>query len=380
MTYDKLPGVYFKETVGTISNYGEEKIPLFIIQTSTAIAALDGQVTRFTTLTAFNQAVQGKGLTKTYKYIEQAILEYGNTEFYVYSIKTDTKTAFIDAIKSTAHLTEVTDVIYVEETASAQSNTIANKISALELGLGNNAENGVFREGYVIPYGTINAAITEAENVLPATTVVAQLTTILAGDGNGRVCVIVPDTLAGTVAGHILRTRYDQEPGFTQLENVDLSGVFNFDYNQMVTLQNLGVLFVRKEKIRGIEQYRINLGVTTSFKTDSADGLLVSRRTADELLRQISWTCQAFVKAKESASNLAALNCEIGNIIEDFAEEESITKAGTILTASDAGNYTFEVTGTILPIKSVIAIEVDTTITDGLDVVDEEVIPIDDGE
>lgn len=378
MTYNKLPGVYFKETVGTISNYGEEKVPLFIVQTSTAIAALDGKITRFTNLTTFNQAVTGKGLNKTYKYIEQAILEYGNTEFYIYSIKTDTKTAFIDAIKSTAHLTEVTDVVYIEETASGQTNTLANKISALELGLADNAENGVFREGYIIPYGTISTAVTEAENTLPAATVVAQLTSLLAGDGNGRVCVIVPDTLAGTVAGHILATRYDQEPGFTQLENVDLSGVYDFDYTQMVTLQNLGVIFVRKEKIRGIEQYRINLGVTTSFKTDAADGLLVSRRTADEMLRQISWACQAFVKAKESASNLAALNCEISNIIEDFVEEESVIKAGTILTATDEGNYTFNVTGTILPIKSVIAIEVDTAITDGTGITDDEVIP--DGE
>lgn len=362
MVYSKLPGVYFTETVGTITNYGAEKVPLFILQTSSAIASLDGKVTRFTNLTAFNQAVRGKGLDKSYKYVEQAILEYGNTEFYVYSIKTDTKTAFIDAIKSTANLTEVSDVVYIEETASQGTNTLANKISALQDGLADNAANGVFREGYVIPYGTITDAIEDAENVLPSVTVVTQLTSLLSGDGDGRVCVVVPDTLAGTVVGHIFASNYDEEAGYTALENVDLTGLFDFDYTQMVTLQNLGVIFVRQEKIRGVEQYRINLAVTTSFKDDSADGLLVSRRTADELLRQVGYACQAFVKAQESESSVAALNAEINNVVADFVAEGSIIKADTVLTASDAGNYTFNVTGTIRPVKSVIAIEVDTTL------------------
>lgn len=362
MTYSKLPGVYFTESVGTTQNYGAENVPLFFVQTSTAIADLDAKVTNFKDLKTFFNVTKGKGLTQTYKIIEQAILEYGNTEFYVYSIKADTRTAFIDAIKSTANLTDVSDVVYIEETKSGNTNTLAQKVEALQLGLADNAANGVFRQGYVVPYGTITDAVTEAENVMPPVTVVTQLSTLLAGDGNGRVCVIVPDSLCGTVLGHIFATRYNEEAGYTPLENINLSNVYDFDYTQMVTLQNLGVIFVRQEKIRGVEQYRINLAVTTSFKADSADGLLVSRRTADELLRQIGWTCQAFVKAQENEANRAALNTEINNVVTDFVNEGSIIKEGTVLTASDVGNYTFNVTGTIQPVKSVIAIEVDTTV------------------
>ena len=362
MTYNKLPGVYFTETVGTNAEYGEENIPLFIVQTSSAIASMDAKVTHFTDLKTFYTAITGKGLNNSYRVIEDAILEYGNTEFYVYSIKTDTRTAFIDAIKSTANLTEVTDVIYIEETASVNNNILSQKMEALQLGLADNAQNGVFRQGYIIPYGTIAAAIEGAENVAPAATVVASLTSLLSGDGDGRVCVIVPDSCCGSVLGHIIATPYDEEAGYTPLENVHLNNMFDFDYNQMLTLQNLGVVFVRSEKVRGVEQYRINLAVTTSFKADSADGLLVSRRTADALLRELAWTCSAFVKAKENEASRAQLNGEIANIISDFAEEGSIVKADTKLTATDAGNFTFNVTGQIRPVKSVIAIEVNTTL------------------
>jgi hypothetical protein len=130
----------------------------------------------------------------------------------------------------------------------------------------------------------------------------------------------------------------------------------------MLTLQNIGVLFVRPERLQGINQYRINLGVTTSFKESSADGLIVCRTTVDAMLRRIAFEGQAFVKAKESESNLAVFNSVISGIIGDFAAEESVNRNGTKLTASDAGNSTFTVTGTIQPIKSVIAIEVNTTI------------------
>ena len=86
------------------------------------------------------------------------------------------------------------------------------------------------------------------------------------------------------------------------------------------------------------------------------------RTTVDAILRRIAFEGQAFVKAKESESNLAAFNSVISGIVTDFAAEESINREGTALTAADAGNSTFTVTGTIQPIKSVIAIEVNTTI------------------
>ena len=362
LTYSKLPGVYFTETVTQNTVFTEDEVPLFIVQTSTAITDIDGTITGYTNFAAFETVAKNKGLTQTLKYMQDILTESEHDNFYVYSIKTDTATGFTDAIKSTAHLTDVTSIIYVEEAKSAQANAITSKIAAIKAGVHNNAENGVFREAYIIPYGTVEDAVDNAENTTPEAAAVTAMTTITAGDGDGRICVALPDSLAGCVVGHCIGSDYDEEPGFQGLGLLDLTGVYNFDATQMLTLQNIGVLFVRPERVQGNNQYRINLGVTTSFKESSADGLIVCRATVDAILRRIAFEGQAFVKAKESETNLAAFNSVISGIVTDFAEEESINRDGTALTAADAGNSTFTVTGTIQPIKSVIAIEVNTTI------------------
>ena len=363
LTYSKLPGVYFTETVTQNTVFTEDEVPLFIVQTSTAITDIDGTITGYTNFAAFETVAKNKGLTQTLKYMQDILTESEHENFYVYSIKTDTATGFTDAIKSTAHLTDVTSIIYVEEAKSASGNAITSKIAAIKAGVHNNAENGVFREAYVIPYGTVEDAVEEAENTTPEAAAVTALTTITAGDGDGRICVALPDSLAGCVVGHCIGSDYDEEPGFTALGLLDLTGVYNFDATQMLTLQNQGVIFVRPERLQGGNQYRINLGVTTSFKESSADGLIVCRTTVDAILRRIAFEGQAFVKAKESESNRAAFNTVINGIITEFATEGSINQNGTQLTVADAGNSTFTVTGTIQPIKSVIAIEVNTTIT-----------------
>jgi hypothetical protein len=363
LTYSKLPGVYFTETVTDNAEFTEDEVPLFLVQTSTAIATIDNKITSYTNFKAFETIAKNKGLTKTLKYMQDVLTESENDNFYVYSIKTDTADAFTGAITSTAHLTDVTNIIYVEEAKSSNNNSITTKIGAIKSGVHSNAENGVFREAYVIPYGTVKDAVDNAENTAPEAVIVTTLTTITTGDGDGRICVTLPDSLAGCVVGHCIGSDYDEEPGFRPLGLLDLTGLYNFDATQMLTLQNMGVLFVRPERLQGVNQYRINLGVTTSFKESSADGLIVCRTTVDAMLRRIAFEGQAFVKAKENESNRAAFNSVISGIISDFASEESINRNGTKLSVADAGNSTFTVTGTIQPIKSVIAIEVNTTIT-----------------
>ncbi len=362
MTYSKLPGVYFTETVSESTVFSEDNVPLFLVQTSTAIASIDNTITGYTSFNAFETVAKNKGLTQTLKYMQDVLTEAEKENFYVYSIKTDTAAGFTEAINSTAHLTDVTSIIYVEEAKSAQANSITSKIGAIKSALHSNAENGVFREAYIVPYGTVSDAVNNASNTTPEAAVVTAMTTITTGDGDGRICVALPDSLAGCVVGHCIGSEYDEEPGFEALGLLDLTGVYNFDATQMLTLQNQGVLFVRPERLQGINQYRINLGVTTSFKESSADGLIVCRTTVDAILRRIAYEGQAFVKAKENESNLAAFNTVISGIINEFTAEQSINTNGTQLTVADAGNSTFTVTGTIQPIKSVIAIEVNTTI------------------
>lgn len=360
MTYNKLPGVYFTETSTTNVTSDQEYTPLFLIQTTTAIATIDEQLTEYTSFDDLATVCEGKGLTNTLDYIEDAILEGNINKFYVYSIKTDTAAGFTNAITGTAHVDDITSIIYVEETVSA-NNALSAKITAIKNAVEDNAENGAFRVAYIVPYATVEDA--EEDNVAPEATCVSTLTTLLSGTGNGRICVTVPDTSAGTIIGKCISTPYDEEAGYTALETIQTSGLYNFTTDQMKTLQNLGVMFPRRETVQGVTQYRINLAVTTSFKESSGDGLLVSRTTADAVLREIGFKAQAFVKAKELETNAKQLEAETSNTIDSFVAEESIKRDGTSLVVADAGNNLFTISGQIQTVQSVIAIEVNTTIT-----------------
>ena len=361
MTYEKLPGVYFTEQSVTTPAIEQEYSPLFIVQTSTA-TDIDEQIVEYGNYYDFWDTARAAGLGKTYQYIKDIMLESGKDSFYVYSLKTDTPAGFSDAIKNSAHLTDVTSVIFIEQTKSAQVNSLQAKITAIQNGLHDNAENGVFREGYIIPYGTVNDAVTNAENTTPEAAAIASLTTLTTSAGDGRICIIVPDSMAGPVVGKCIGVNYDEEAGYTPIDIIRLDTHYNFNKGQMLTLQNQGVIFAKEEKVMGVSQYRINLAVTTSFKESASDGLLMSRTIADEMLRRIAVEGQGFVKARESESTLATFNSAITGIINEFVTNESVYRDGTSLKAVDAGNSTFVVTGTIKAAKCVIAIEVNTTI------------------
>ena len=361
MTSPKRPGVYFQETVQSNIITEKDQVPLFLVQTSTSIEAIDDKITHYTGFDAFNSIATNKGLTQTLAYIEQALLEYGNTEFYVYSIKTDTATAFTNAIKATAHLSDITAIVYVEETASANANKITDKISAIQSGLVDNASNGVFRIGYIIPYGTVSAAVEGASSgTSPESACITSLSSVLTATGTGRICCALPDENAGIIIGRCLACESDEEPGYAAIGTAPQTSTYNFDNTQMITLQNLGVLFIVHETIQGASQYRINLGVTTGFKDNTADGLIVSRTIADDILTQIKYAGDAFVKGKEVESNVVVLQGLVDGIVDDAVNRETIIRDGTSLTVSDTGNSSFTITGTIKPIRSIIAIDVNT--------------------
>ena len=362
MTSQKMPGVYFYESVATqTANVGEYS-PLFIVQTSTEIAGLDGQYTYYTGLDAFETLVEDKGLTKTVACMEQVLREKGSTSFYVFSIKTDTAVGFTNAIIDSGHLLDVDDYVYIEESVSAQANTITGKTTAIKNGLDTLAESGIFRKAYIIPYATVNKAVTDAENTAPEETAITSLTSIFSTVSSGRIVAVLPDANAGFSVGKALNTPYDEDPGFGQiLSNLETSE-YKFTRNQQKTLMNLGILFLAEEIVQGTSQYRINLGVTTSFKDNKADGLIVCRTIVDEILRQIAFEAQGYVKGKEVEGSVSSLQTRVDTIIDTFVTDECIVRDGTSLTVADEGNGVFTIKGEIRPVKTIISIDVYTTI------------------
>lgn len=364
MALNKRPGVYFTETTGTVVTDADDFIPLFIVQTSTAIPAIDDQIIEYTSIDTFATVVEDKGLTKTVKYMAEALTEAGAFRFYVYSIKTDTLEGFTNAIKNCAGRTEIRDIIYIEETASAQANSISNKINAIKTALADNYTKGTPRTSLIVPYGTVSAAIEDATETLPKTTVITQLTSILNGVTSGRVSVAVPDDVTiGATIGKFIGRADNEEIGANAISTTIPALTYNFDDTEILTLLNLGCLVVTSSYRRGTIQYNIEAGVTTSIKTDSADQLLISRSIADAVLRDVKIECDSFLKQKISSDAVTMLQSDINTIISTYVSAGDVVNEGTKLTVTQSNvPYTLNVQGTIQPVGSILVINVDTTI------------------
>ena len=365
MTYSKLPGVYFTETIASIASE-RSTTPFFVIQTSQAIADIDNQIISFTNFETFKTVVTGKGLNNTIDIMEEILTEavMMNSKFYVFSVKTDTAAEFTRILTDSANYTDMYDVIYIEETKSATSNSIATKAGALKSGANTCYANGANRIIHVIPYGTITDAVAnKSENVTDTSVVISTFETILDGLNSGRVVPYVPD-YAGAMVGHAITTAADVDVGFEEINTPITNLKYNFTYSEMLALQNMGVNFIRGERVAGNWIYRINLGVTTAFSGNGADGLLVSRRIADNVLQEVKYACDAFVKAPEDVEGgLVPLQTDIDNILDRFVAARDIIEDESYLTVTEAGDvYSFNLTGQIKPIKSTIAINVNTTL------------------
>lgn len=362
MVYSKKPGVYFTESVGRV-NAQQDDIPLFIVQTSTALT-IDGEYTLFDSITSFQTLVDGKGLTYTAEMIEQALKEIGNTttKFYVYSIKTDTGAAFTQVVTDSDNIPEISEIYYIEEAKSASGNAILSKANALQLGCINSYAKGINKIAYVVPYGTISDVYSNADSDAVGAVVTALRNLGEAVAGN-RLALINPDNYAGAVIGKVYKTPYNEDVGYDNINTGIGELTYQYTDSQELTLMNSGVLLITSELRQGIKINRILLGVSTAFSTAAADGQLTVRRIADAVLNDVKDACDPFVKARTNEQNITFLQADIDSIIEAAVERGDIQEEGSELTVSQgADDYTFNVVGSLKPARAVIAIEVNTTI------------------
>lgn len=364
LTYSKTPGVYFTESVEA-SVTPEAIRPCFIVQTSTTIAAIDDQLVKFDDVASFKTVI-GDNLPKSYKFINQAITEEtgdNGTGFYVYSIKTDTADAFRAILTETINKPFIRKFTYIEETASS-TNGLDDKITALNGGAVECARRGVNRLVTVVPYGTVATAISGATSGTPVQTTIMNTLKTSIYDENlsyGRVVVVVPTEDAGIAVGRINATPFYEEPGYKQF-NTSINALdVEFTPSQVLTLQNYGFVVIAQEAYAGTEIYRINLGATLAFSktTNTRDGLIISRSIADELLTQVAYICQRYVKRIEGEQSINDINDEITEVVEEFIEGGYV-EPNTYLGATAGPQYTVQLKGEILPYGCIIAINVDT--------------------
>lgn len=358
MTYEKLFGIYFNETVNTTPQFeAKEFNPLFIIQTETAITKLDDVLTEYNNIETFKTDVENKGLTKTVKYIENTLLEAENSNFYIYSLKTNTADGINNSISITENKEDIRDIFYFEENTINGLN-IKQKIAAFKTAAEAAETRGAFKYVYITPYATINGAIDEEENTAPEATAIATWQDILTATGSGRIIAINPDGCAN-MSGKAAAREFSEEIAATGF-NTDVDLKYNFTAAQQLILQNLGVLFIRERNVQGVKAFRIHGGLTTSFKDGAADGLLKSRTICDELLRRVKWEIDPYIMETDNDNTVKFIQTAIDAKIDEFNGVYTV-KSGTSLTASKAGNYTINLNGQITPYGSTLFINVNTT-------------------
>jgi len=183
---------------------------------------------------------------------------------------------------------------------------------------------------------------------------------------------LIEPYLFGKHIARICCTPANTEPGYYTYRSVNPGTFIERTKADMLNLQNNGIIFGRDEHINGKVYPKMNLCVSTSFKPSNrpADSLFHARFNADSLLNDVFEACYSQVKANESATNIAYLQVRINKLVNDrISAEEMVkwndkTERGTKLTVSetDEDPYALVVSGYILPVKSTIAIKVNSTI------------------
>ena len=363
MTYNRLSGVYFEETVETITNEGENGLKLFIIQGGDNIDTLDDKLVRMNNFNTFEVLIHDSNLPNTVSFMDKYFGDVSEP-FFVYKVKTNNKQNFENLIKENVPFNNITGVIYFEETASGTEVPLSDKITAIKTALKSLSKKGYFLKGYIIPYGTIKAADTnKGENERSETVVKSTIVNSSNTIASGRICVIFPEDYAGVATEQLANVEYNKEAGKEPL-NVTASQIkYHFTEDEMIELQNAGVNFVKLEDTKNGSAYRINLGVTTSFAQDKADGLLISRNIADELLYQVKLECLDFLKDKKDENSIIQLNENIRTIIDRFADNGDVDADETYLEATDGNDvFTAKISGRIKPYGSLIAIDIYETL------------------
>lgn len=181
------------------------------------------------------------------------------------------------------------------------------------------------------------------------------------------------DLLVGKTLARICCTPYNVEPGFLVYRSVTPNTFRKRLKEDMLDLQNAGIIFNRDEQVNGTKYPRINLCVSASFtgtKDRPTDSLFHARFNSDDLLREVFEVCFTQIKNNETAVNLAYLQALIDVVVADRVSNDEMilydetTERGTrlIVKESDEEPYNLMITGQLHPVKCTIAIKVEAKI------------------
>lgn len=374
MTINKLPGVYYTESVD-FELVGEgSKIPLFIGATGNTVTT--PTVRKYKNWKEVNTSIADGGigvyddtttnrLSKVLKeFFEEAQMntssDIGVPHIYVIDVGAGSdKDTWVSAFNLAKTKLDVSLEVYVGLENVSGDYTWKDLVESAYTSISSEAQNLKLR-----------CAIT-TNFTADTDTKLVNLTNETNGVQKQRIAIAEP-TLFGKTVARICVTPFNMEPGYYTYRSVE-AGVFTErTLAQQLTLQTAGII-INRDEIVGDKVYpKILLGVCSCFASNPrpADSLLHTRYNADHLLRLVFDAVYPQIKNNETATNIAILQTTIDGIVDEevmagnMIKYNEDTRDGTKLklVESDSNPYDMVITGQIQPVNSTIAIQVQGTI------------------
>ena len=377
MAINKIPGVYLSEDVEYELLGSGGKIPVFIGKTGNSGSndhAVDGsEVLKFKSYDEVKKAPAAGGIGEgTGNVLAAALKDFfeenridvpgdvGVPYVYVIDVGDGTaKTAWLAAIESAFSKRDATILAFVGTEDISGNYTVVDLAKATKTAI----------DTITSDFDLVNAFFTKLE---ATDAQLIALTDSTNGIQKSRIGICEPDKFGKTIA-RICLTPYNQEPGFIKYRSVEEGEFKERSYTEKKALQDAGIIFNADERVNDKVYSRINLATATSFAgiKRPADSLFHARFIADEVLRQIQEGVFPFIKANDTTTNIARIQVKVDSIINKFVEKEELIgysnkrKTGSKLDvhASDKNPYDVIIVGTIQPVNSIGAIEVQEKIS-----------------
>lgn len=399
---NRLPGVYFKESTSYDLPGSGGKIPIFIGKTGLTVANDDLYKVDGTHYFKFENSAQalrppvktgeqwkensGIGTPSDSNQLATTIQEFfeecklqqtddiGVPYIYAIDVGDGTSvTAWETALETAKTLTDATVEIYVGA-ENITNCTLESFIYKAVDSIYEDTEDLDLRYGFVTSKQTANETLKQYDTRLIG--LANSLRTHYGEDAISKLSRlgICEDLVFGKTMARICCTPHNVEPGYLVYRSVTTDNIFHKRLKEdMLDLQNAGIIFNRYEQVNGKKYPRINLCVSASFTNSQdrpADSLFHARFNADDLLREIFEVCFTQIKNNETGTNLAYLQTLIDVVVNNRVTNDEVvdyndaTEKGTKLVVQEAINepYNLVVTGQIQPVKCTIAIRVEAKI------------------
>ena len=220
---------------------------------------------------------------------------------------------------------------------------------------------------YASKIANLNQKHTETQNVNGE-----DVEVVVEGANCSRIALLEPNNY-GSLLAKICNTPYYLEPGYIPLNSVSVGTFELLSSEERDKLCMSGLVFGEDDMILPVTVPRICLGVSSSFgrpysvtsqgyENRPADALLHARRNADHHIREVLGILAYQIKRNETSVTLQYVKNEVMGYFERELSKGTIQAYSFNVNESTLNPYCLQVTGSIVPVNSTMAIEFYNTI------------------